>query len=311
MNPLLPPALSLDDCRICPRQCGVDRTRGNLGFCRTDAGLNVSAIVPHHGEEPVISGDHGICNVFFSHCNLQCCYCQNHQISRNERSLTGKQWSLVEATNAVLELLATGINRIGFVSPSHLVPQMIALIQAVRNEGARPVIVYNSNGYDRVETLRELEEWVDVYLPDYKYADATLAQALSGAADYPEVAAKALAEMYRQKGNVLHLDENGMAERGLIVRHLVLPGHVDNSLQALRFLADNLSPRITLSLMSQYQPIPAVSNLSPINRPLASHEYDMVIQEMDRLGFTNGWVQDSSSAQYYNPNFDHETPFRR
>jgi putative pyruvate formate lyase activating enzyme len=187
---------------------------------------------------------------------------------------------------------------------------MIALVKAVRREGARPVVVYNTNGYDRVETLRELEGLVDIYLPDFKYTDTKLAQSISGAADYPEVAARALAEMYRQKGNLLHLDENGMAERGLIVRHLVLPGHVDNSLQALRFLAENLSPRITLSLMSQYQPIAAVSHLPPFNRPLLNHEYDMVVQEMERLGFTDGWIQDSSSAQYYNPNFEHDTPFR-
>lgn len=302
--------LSLDDCRICPRQCGVDRTRGSLGFCRTDAGLNISAIVPHHGEEPAISGDHGICNVFFSHCNLQCRYCQNHQISRNDQALADKQWSLEQATEAVLELFASGINRIGFVSPSHLVPQMIALIKEVRREGIRPVVVYNTNGYDRVETLRELEEWVDVYLPDYKYADPVLAQTLSGAGDYPEVAAKALAEMYRQKGNLLHLDENAMAERGLIVRHLVLPGHIDNSLQVLRFLADNLSPRLTLSLMSQYQPITAVNDLPPFNRTLLRSEYDMVVREMERLGFINGWIQDSSSAWYYNPDFERDTPFR-
>ena len=304
------PPLSLKDCRICPRQCGVDRTRGNLGFCRTDAGLNISAIVPHRGEEPAISGIHGICNVFFSHCNLQCRYCQNHQISRNEQSPSGKQWSVAQATEAVLQLLATGTNRIGFVSPSHLVPQMIALIQAIHKEGVRPVVVYNTNGYDRVETLRELEELVDVYLPDFKYSDAKLARSLSGVPDYPEVAAKALVEMYRQRGNLLHLDENNLAERGLIVRHLVLPGHVDNSLQALRFLAENLSPRITLSLMSQYQPTAAVSDLPPFNRPLLSTEYDMVVREMDRLGFTNGWIQDSSSAQYYNPDFDRDTPFQ-
>ncbi len=309
MNSPLSPSLSLENCRICPRQCGVDRTRGNLGFCRTDAGLNISAIVPHHGEEPAISGIHGICNVFFSHCNLQCRYCQNHQISRNERVLPDKQWSLAQAAEAVLKLLATGINRIGFVSPSHLVPQMIALIHTVRREGARPVVVYNTNGYDRVEILRELEELVDVYLPDFKYTDAKLAQSLSGTPDYLEVAAKALAEMYRQKGNLLHLDENGMAERGLIVRHLVLPGHVDNSLQALRFLAKNLSSRITLSLMSQYQPIAAVSNLPPFNRPLLNNEYGTVVQEMERLGFTNGWIQDSSSAQYYNPDFELDAPF--
>lgn len=309
MNVEASSSLSLRNCRICPRQCGVDRTAGVLGFCRSDAELNISTIVLHHGEEPVISGSRGICNVFFSHCNLQCRYCQNHQISRNDRALSGRQWSLARAKETVLALLATGVDRIGFVSPSHMVPQMIALIRAVRREGKQPVVVYNTNGYDRVETLRELEEWVDIYLPDYKYTDAALAQRFSGALDYPEVAARALHEMYRQKGSLLHLDDAGLAERGLIVRHLVLPGAVDNSVQALRFLAENLSPRITLSLMSQYQPIAAVAGLPPFNRPLLAAEYDTVVQEMERLGFTEGWIQDSSSAQYYNPDFDCDAPF--
>jgi putative pyruvate formate lyase activating enzyme len=251
----------------------------------------------------------GICNIFFGHCNLRCRFCQNHQISRNEQAIRGMDWSLAQVAEAVVAILATGVDRLGFVSPSHMVPQMVAIIREVRLRGFHPVIVYNSNGYDRVETLRSLEDWVDVYLPDYKYSDPILAAKLSGARDYPEVAAAALIEMYRQKGNVLHLDDQGMAERGLIVRHLVLPGVVANSLAALRFLADTLSPRLTLSLMSQYQPTAAVADLPPLNRQLFPEEYRQVVLEMERLGFVNGWIQDTASAEYYNPDFTRPSPF--
>ena len=197
----------------------------------------------------------------------------------------------------------------GFVSPSHMVPQMVTLIQALHDRDYRPIVVYNSNGYDRVEILRELEDWVDVYLPDFKYSDPALAQTLSGTAEYPEKALAALLEMYRQRGSILHLNDDGLAERGLIVRHLVLPGAVANSLGVLRLLAEHCSPKVTLSLMSQYNPIDAVAAMSPFNRPITEQEYRQVIAVMDELGFTRGWVQDFSSAQYYNPNFNKESPF--
>jgi len=307
-EPALAPS-ALRSCRICPRQCGCDRTAGAPGFCRTDAGLNIAAITVHRGEEPAISGPLGICNVFFGHCNLQCRFCQNHQISGNDRPIPRAGWSLTQAVDAIAAILATGVQRLGFVSPSHLAPQMAAIIQEVRRRGLRPIVVYNSNGYDRVRTLQALEDWVDVYLPDYKYSDARLARALSGAADYPEVAAAALAEMYRQKGNLLHLDDDGLAVRGMIVRHLVLPGAVKNSLNALRFLAGELSPRLTLSLMAQYQPTAAVADLPPFDQPLSAAEYRQVTAELERLGFTNGWLQDMASAGCYNPDFSRPTPF--
>jgi Uncharacterized Fe-S protein PflX, homolog of pyruvate formate lyase activating proteins len=300
---------SLRACTLCPRQCGCDRTAGGHGFCRTDAGLNIAAITPHQGEEPVISGPLGICNVFFGHCNLQCRFCQNHQISANDRPIHGAAWSLTQAADSIIAILETGVRLLGFVSPSHMAPQMVAIIKELRRRGFRPVIVYNSNGFDRVRTLQALEDWVDVYLPDYKYSDPELARTLSGAADYPEAATAALAEMYRQKGNLLHLDDDGLAARGLIVRHLVLPGAITNSLNVLRFLADRLSPRLTLSLMAQYQPTAAVAGLPPFNRPLASEEYAQVTAELDRLGFTHGWLQDVASAEYYNPDFSRSMPF--
>jgi putative pyruvate formate lyase activating enzyme len=287
----------------------VDRGAGPTGFCRTDDGYNIASVVVHRGEEPVLSGTKGICNVFFGHCNLRCLFCQNVQISRNESIIRRADWSLVQVCDAICSILGQGINRLGFVSPSHMAIQMVTIIQALRHRGYRPAVVYNSNGYDRVETLRMLEEWVDVYLPDYKYRDPVLAGRLSGAADYPQVAALALKEMYRQKGNLLHVDADGLVERGLIVRHLVLPGAMQNSLDVLRFLADNLSNRIALSLMAQYQPTAAVAGIAPLHRTLLPEEYAEVVEELERLGFVQGWVQDLASADCYNPDFTSSTPF--
>ena len=311
MLTLLPlqPLLSLHNCRICPRQCGVDRFAGPTGFCRTEAGYAIASVTLHRGEEPVLSGSKGICNVFFGHCNLRCLYCQNFQISRNESRIKEADWSLQTVVGAVTAILDTGVGHLGFVSPSHMVPQMVAIINEVQRQGYRPVIVYNSNGYDRVATLRQLETLVDVYLPDCKYMDPVLAGKWSGAADYPAVAGAALREMYRQMGNVLHLNAEGMVERGLIVRHLVLPGAIANSLAVLRFLADELSNRIALSLMAQYRPIEAVVDREFLNRRLLPSEYAEVVAAMEQLGFSEGWVQECTSADYYSPDFEQDSPF--
>ena len=311
MIPSLPlqPFLSLHNCRICPRQCGVDRFVEPTGFCRTAAGYAIASVTLHRGEEPVLSGKKGICNVFFGHCNLRCLYCQNFQISRNESRIKGADWSLQTVVGAVTAILDTGVGHLGFVSPSHMVPQMVAIINEVQRQGYRPVIVYNSNGYDRVATLQQLEPLIDVYLPDCKYMDPVLAGKWSGAADYPAVAGAALREMYRQKGNILHLGAEGMAERGLIVRHLVLPGAVANSLAVLRFLADELSNRIAFSLMAQYRPIESVVNNEPLNRRLLLSEYAEVVATMEQLGFSEGWIQECTSADYYNPDFEQDSPF--
>jgi putative pyruvate formate lyase activating enzyme len=299
----------LEDCRICPNECGANRFQGPLGYCRTGAGYYISSIVIHKGEEPVISGKNGICNVFFAHCNIQCRYCQNYQISRNDLINAGRERTLNEIVNAITGILDIGIENVGFVSPSHMVPQVKAIILALNDEGYFPTIVYNTNAYDKIETLRSLENLVDVYLPDLKYNDPNLAFKLSGARNYPTIARKALIEMYRQKGNVLHLNESGKLDRGLIVRHLVLPGAVQNSIECLRFLAAELSNRIAISLMSQYQPIQAVAGISPLNRMITREEYSRVVEEMNKLGFLKGWMQEPESADYYNPDFSLSSPF--
>ena len=299
----------LENCNMCPRECGVNRLKGAGGYCRTGSGFYISSIIIHKGEEPVISGKDGICNVFFSHCNLQCTYCQNYQISGNRNVRAGRNMTLNEVIRSITSILDSGIENVGFVSPSHMVPQMKIIIKALNEEGYYPVIVYNTNGYDRAETIRSLEKLVDVYLPDLKYNDPGLAGGWSDAADYPAVAQLAVKEMYRQKGNVLHLNEKGKLTRGMIVRHLVLPGSVKNSIEILKFLADEISNRIAISLMSQYNPIANVKDTIPLNRKILESEYAMVVEHFNKLGFTKGWIQELQSAECYNPDFNSASPF--
>ena len=217
------PPDELEDCALCPRNCHANRLAGKTGYCKSDASFNIASICIHRGEEPAISGTDGICNIFFDHCNLQCIYCQNHQISNNSSNRTIHHADLDKVISRITAILDLGINRVGFVSPSHFIPQMKVIINIIQSLGYKPVWVYNTNGYDKPETLRTLEGIIDVYLPDFKYRDSGLARKYSGAGDYPEIAAKALREMYRQKGAALIVDDNHAAESGIIVRHLVLP----------------------------------------------------------------------------------------
>jgi putative pyruvate formate lyase activating enzyme len=217
---------------------------------------------------------------------------------------------LERAVSAIEDFLRQGITQVGFVSPSHQMPQMKAVIASLRERGNRFISVMNTSAYDRVETIASLRDAVDIYLPDMKYMDPELALRLSGTPDYPEVAEAAITEMFRQKGKDLVLDESGLAKKGLIIRHLVLPGHVDNSLRVLRFISEKLSPEVHLSLMAQYYPTPAVEGDPVLGRPLSENEYSFVLEEMERLGFTNGWVQELESRDSCRPDFDSEDIFR-
>ena len=303
------PLKQLEDCSLCPRNCHANRYNGKLGFCKSDASFNIASICIHHGEEPAISGINGICNIFFTNCNLQCIYCQNHQISDNKIIRSSSSMELTEVIACIRELLDQGINRVGFVSPSHFIPQMRVIIDVIHSLGYKPVWVYNTNGYDKAETLRSLEGIIDIWLPDFKYMQPELAHELSGAIDYPGVAAKALKEMYRQKGSALILDDENTAVSGIIVRHLVLPGFVDNSIRVIRFLAEEISPRIHVSLMSQYYPTKAVAGHPQLNRSIYESEYGRVVNEMEKLGMHNGWIQEFESSGHYRPDFDNPVPF--
>lgn len=296
-------------CFCCPRGCGAARTAGDLGYCRTGAGFPVAAIVRHRGEEPVLSGTNGICNVFFAHCNLQCLFCQNHQISRNSVPEQAYRMELGDVVGGVGAVLDSGVRAVGFVSPSHCIPQTKSIIAALRESGRNPVFVFNTNAYDRRETIRSLEGLIDVYLPDLKYMDADLARRYSQAADYPQVATAALREMFRQKGSNLAIASDGIAKSGLIIRHMILPGHVENSKACLQFIAEELSPAVHISLMAQYYPIPAIANHPDLGRCVRREEYEEVLEEFYRLGFYRGWIQDLESQASYRPDFDRANVF--
>jgi putative pyruvate formate lyase activating enzyme len=299
----------LENCTLCPRECRANRLSGGSGYCRTDAGLNIASVCIHRGEEPVISGKEGICNIFFTGCNLRCIYCQNHEISQCNSSSGKGSVSLDELLDRIENILSEGIPAIGFVSPSHVIPQVKAIIHGLKLRGLRPVTVYNTNAYDKKETIRSLDGLIDIYLPDFKYASTNISSEYSDASDYPEVALKAIKEMYHQKGSALALDENGRAERGLLIRHLVLPGNIEESKKVLKIIAEELSPGVHLSLMSQYHPIFGVRDHPVLNRSLFQEEYDSVVNEMERLGFRNGWVQDLDSNINYRPDFSRKNPF--
>ncbi|HNW97791.1 MAG TPA: 4Fe-4S cluster-binding domain-containing protein [Bacteroidales bacterium] len=299
----------LTDCMLCPRECHADRVNGKPGYCKSDDGSNIGSVCIHMGEEPVICGEKGICNVFFTHCNLQCIYCQNFQISCNSINMVGTGLQFSDAMDKIIKILDKGINLLGFVSPSHCIPQIKYIIEKLRNTGRNPVIVYNSNAYDKVDTLKNIEEYVDVYLPDFKYSDKQLAKELSDVPDYPEKAIAAIKEMVRQKGTSIRLNEHKQVESGVIIRHLVLPGYVDNSVNALKILSEEISPLLHISLMSQYFPTPNVKNNLNLGRKLNPDEYQMVVEALDLYGFHRGWIQDMESSEHYKPDFDNEHPF--
>jgi len=300
----------LSNCTICPRGCGADRFSDRLGYCRTGAGFEIGSVCVHKGEEPVLSGSAGICNVFFTRCNLQCIYCQNYQISRNQGKIVSYPLSLGQVIEKIISVLDTGIDMLGFVSPSHCIVQMKSIIAELHRLERHPVIVMNTNAYDRVETLGELEGLVDVWLPDFKYMDPGLSKDYSDASDYPEIAAKSIREMYRQKGAALYCNDEGLAESGLIIRHLILPGHIENSLQVLRYIAEEISASVHISLMSQYYPPEPAADHPIIGRTLRADEYERVREEAELLGFHRGWMQEPESSSLYRPDFVREHPFK-
>lgn len=269
--------------------------------------LHLSAIAIHRGEEPVIGGAKGICNIFFSGCNLQCIYCQNFQISRRCSRNTVMLFS--EAIAKIISILETGVNVVGFVSPSHHVSETRFLIQAIRQRGFNPLFVYNTNGFDSVKTIQSLDGLIDVYLPDFKYGFNNLAFEYSGVKNYVEVALRAVKQMYFQKGNSVMLDDNDCAVSGLIIRHLVLPGRVDNSIKVLELIAYELSPNVSISLMSQYNPISDMAQHPLLSRTISESEYQQVVDAFFRLGFSRGWLQQMDSNNCFNPDFSLADPF--
>ncbi len=289
--------LSYTHCTLCPRRCGVDRTRGQLGFCKMPGQIHAARAGVHYWEEPVISGSFGSGAVFFSGCTLKCAFCQNYDISQEN---FGKPMTSAELRAAFERLIDEGVQNINLVTPTHFLPDILPAL-----EPKLPVpVVYNCGGYESVETLRQLEGKIDVYLPDFKYSDNALAKRLSSAPDYFETASAAILEMYRQVGKpVLEDDE---MKRGVLVRHLVLPGCVDNSLGVLDWVTEHFrSGDILFSLMSQYVPMGRAVEMPPFDRRITELEYDSVLSYMMLLGIEDGYTQDFSSAERgYTPSFD-------
>ncbi len=290
-----------EECRLCPRQCGVRRMESATGVCQAGNVLRVSRFIHHRGEEPVLSGTRGSGTVFFSHCSLRCQYCQNYQISFEGQ---GRDVSIEEFAQGMGDLQDAGVHNVNWVTPTHYLPWLLEGLKIAAQQGLNLPLVYNCGGYETLEALRLLDGLVDIYLPDAKYADAELAETLSGAKDYPEVNRAAIAEMWRQVGE-LETDEEGVARKGLIVRHLVIPGELENTKGVLRALKETVGVKVAISLMGQYFPT-ARMRKTAYNRSLTVREYQEVAQYMFDLGFEHGWVQEGLGVE-----LRHRPDFRR
>lgn len=305
----------LGHCDICPRACGVDRTRRSNGFCRSGWHPILSAHGPHFGEEPPISGQKGAGNLFFGNCNLRCVYCQNHQISQSPGAERHRAIDCRALSRTMMELAKRGCHNINLVSPTHFVPQIVRSLSMARAAGLSLPIVYNCNGYESVETLQLLDGIVHVYLPDLKYADEELARRYSGVDQYVDTARAAIREMYRQVGSKLVFDDRGMMIKGMIVRLLVLPNGLADVERSLTFIQEELSPDVAISLMAQYYPTQRVRANGRdllLSRTISFAEWQRALAVLDRLGMENGWLQDWAEApECYRPDFnDRCNPFK-
>ena len=264
---------SIDPCTLCPRRCGVHRRNNQMGFCGIGDVPRVSSVGPHFGEESVLVGSGGSGTIFFAGCNLGCVFCQNFDISHHRQ---GQTTIIEQLAQSMLELQYYGCSNINFVTPTHVAPAIIAALELARKEGLTLPTVYNTGGYDSVETLKLLEGFVDIYMPDMKYADTKVAEELSAAPDYPQINRDAVKEMHRQVGDLK--TEKGVATRGLLVRHLVLPENLAGSFEIIDFLADQISPKTTINVMDQYRPCYKASSHPKINRRPTTEEIQSVRQ---------------------------------
>ena len=297
----------LERCTLCPRTCGANRIKGDIGKCCAGYMLRVSTVQPHMGEEPVLSGSKGAGTIFFSHCNLQCIYCQNYQISHVAK---GYDLDINTLAEHMLFLQDKGCHNIEWVSPSHYIPQILQALYIAIPMGLNLPIVYNSNGYDSVDSLRYLDGIVDIYLPDSKYSRNKTAYELSNGKDYVNVNHAALREMHRQVGSRLVLDSEGMARRGLIIRHLILPGYIMETKEILKSIRKTLGNEIHISLMGQYFPTYKSSYHPNLKRTLTCEEYEEALSILAEEGFENGWIQSLKDINSdFRPDFDSENGF--
>lgn len=291
-------------CNICPRECNVDRKAGKKGICGvTGSGIMGARAALHMWEEPCISGETGSGTVFFSGCSLRCVYCQNYEIARAER---GTQITIERLAEIFLELQEQNAANINLVTPTHYTLEIIDAIQIARSKGLEIPVVYNCSGYEKVETLKLLEGLVDIYLVDYKYEDEVIAKRYSNAPDYPVVVKSSLMEMVRQCGNA-EFDDKGMMKKGVIVRHLLLPGYLDNARAVVKYVYETYADKVFLSLMNQYTPLSHVAKFPELNRRVTVEEYEELVNYAIELGLENGFIQEGETAQEsFIPEFDGE-----
>jgi len=296
---------NLSNCELCPRHCsGVDRVKENNGYCEAGSVMEVASLSIHRGEEPFLTGQYGVGNVFFSHCNMSCIYCQNFQISGSDK---GTNYTPDELSNELLNFQKQGCSTVGFVSPGHYLPLVAETIKISKNKGLTVPIVWNSNGFEEVESIRKLEGLVDIYLPDFKYWDEKNALLYSDTPNYPSVAKDAVKEMFRQVGP-LQLSE-GIAEKGLCIRHLVLPNDIADTEKILQFIS-SISKDIYVSLMSQYNPVHKAEKFILLSRKLRPSEYWKAVEIAEELGLNNLLIQEpDSSPDSYLPDFQKENVF--
>lgn len=290
----------LEHCVICPRACGINRYE-SLGFCKSSYKIKINTYQLHQWEEPVISGTKGSGTIFFSNCNLQCVFCQNYKISY---SGFGKEYTTAEVCAMMLDLQNKGAHNINLVSPAHFTPQLLEVLPMAKNKGLTIPIVWNTNGYEEVETLNLLDGLVAIYMPDFKYSMNEIAYKYSHAADYPLKVKAAIKAMYNQVGH-LKVDD-GLAWRGLLIRVLVMPNDYNNIAETLRWIAENIGTKTHISLMGQYYPTNKTSHYPEINRAITQEEYNFAKNKLEELGFENGFQQGVGSSSAYTPNFETE-----
>ena len=292
-----------ENCLLCPRKCGINRSTGQTGVCGVSAEIRVARAALHYWEEPCISGEKGSGAVFFSGCSLHCVFCQNREISDGK---AGKVISKERLSDIFLELKAKGANNINLVTPGQYIPDIVWAVNDARRRGMALPIVYNTSGYEDADELKQLEGIVDVYLPDFKYMDSALSEKYSRAKDYPSVAKQALSEMVRQQPRVVIDDATGLIQKGVIVRQLLLPGHVNDAKAILKYLHDTYQNSIYISMMSQFTPI-ALKDYPEINRTVTGREYERLIDYAIKIGITNAFIQEGNVAKdSFIPAFDCE-----
>lgn len=292
-----------EDCLLCPRKCGINRSTGQTGVCGVSSEIKVARAALHYWEESCISGKRGSGAVFFSGCSLHCVFCQNREISDGKE---GKVISKERLSDIFMELADKGANNINLVTPGQYIPDIVWAVNDAKSRGMKLPIIYNTSGYENVTELKLLEGIVDVYLPDFKYMDSTLSARYSRAKDYPSVAKQALSEMVRQQPDVVIDDATGLIQKGVIVRQLLLPGHVNDAKAVLKYLYDTYHDHVYISMMSQFTPI-ALKDYPEINRTVTRREYERLVDYALKIGITNAFIQEGDVAKdSFIPAFDCE-----